>query len=392
MTAGFSLGLPVLFAETQAGGTSLRIDQPFQGAVLHPRLKDLVTNGKIRVSGEAPPDAAVAVNGIACRRNGGAFEAEIELRQRVNEITVKSQSPSGEVQEAKVTVLWLKNSVSRYRFTIDDTLFFLREIHRNGYKSLFEDEFLGNLQRLHRKYGMKVALNLFYESSGDKEHLTAEREHFDLSQFSDRYKSEWRDNANWLRLSFHARREHPGEPYKNASVETLIADFVEIEREIKRFAGEETYLPATVVHFGTIRPDTYKPLAEHGVTALSGYFTRRPNGDYYVNYQMDGPRSDYLNRHDFLLDVDSGIVFSKIDLVANLVPLQEIVPTLEKVIADPNTAEFVDLLTHEQYFWPFYKNHLPDHWDRLDCAFAFLNERGYKPVFMNDPPLGVDEG
>ncbi|MCL2306025.1 MAG: hypothetical protein FWC43_11845, partial [Planctomycetaceae bacterium] len=219
---GLSVGLPIVLAETPTNGTRLRVAQPFQGAVLHPRLKDAVIDGKIKVSGEAPPDAAVTVNGIACRRKGNAFEAEIELRQKVNEIVVKSQSPSGEVQEAAVTVLWLKNSVPRYRFTIDDTLFFLREIHRSGYKSLFEDEFLGNLRRLHRKYGMKVALNLFYETSGDKEYLTVEREHFDLSQFSDKYKSQWRDNTDWLRLAFHAKREHPGEPYKNASAETLI--------------------------------------------------------------------------------------------------------------------------------------------------------------------------
>jgi len=34
---------------------------------------------------------------------------------------------------------------------------------------------------------------------------------------------------------------------------------------------------------------------------------------------------------------------------------------------------------------------LPDHWDRLDQAFAFLAERDYKPVFLNDPPLGLEE-
>ena len=402
ITAGLSIDLPVLFAETRAGNTGIRIDQPFHGAVLHCRLKDPITGVvedsdgkpialKIKVAGEAPPDANVTANGIECRRNGKTFETEIELRQKMNEIIVKSKSPSGEVLESGITVLWLKNSVPRYRFTIDDTIFCLREIHRNGCKSLFDNVFFENLRELHRKYGTKAALNLFYETSGDKEHLNVEREHFNLSQFSDRYKPEWQANADWLRLTFHAKREHPDEPYKNASAEMLIGDFVEVEREIKRFAGEEAYLPATVIHWGTIRPETYKPLAAHGVTALSGYFVRYQGGDYYVHYQMDVPRCGYLNKHDFLLDVDSGIVFSRMDLVANLVQLSDIIPTLEKVVADPNTAEFIDLMTHEQYFWPFYKNYLPDHWDRLDHAFAFLTERGYKPVFLNDPPLGLDE-
>ena len=402
IATALSVGLPNTFAGNQADDPGIRIQQPFHGAVLHRRLGEPVVgvleapNGtpvalKIKVSGEASPGTAVTVNGVKCHRNGKTFEAEIELLQKTNDILVKSTSASGEALESQIRVLWLKNSVPRYRFTIDDTIYCLREIHRNGYKSLFDDYFLGNLRKLHQKYGTKVALNLFYETSNDRDYLTVEREHFDLSQFSDRYKSEWLDNADWLRLLFHAKREHPGEPYKDASADTLISDFVELEREVKRFAGEETYLPATVIHWGTIRPATYTPLAAHGVTVLSGYFIRYQGGDYYVHYQMDVPRCDYLNKHDFLLDVDSGIVFSKMDMVINLVPLQDVVPTLEKTIADPNTAEFVDLMTHEQYFWPFYKNYIPDHWDRLDRAFAFLTERGYRPVFMNDPPLGLDE-
>ena len=396
-----SVGLPEAFADAPSGDSEIQVHQPFHGAVLHRRSGTPVigvvesSDGgpialKIKVSGEAPPEAVVTVNGVECRRSGKTFEAETELREKTNDILVKSTSAANETHEKRIRVLWLKNSVPRYRFTIDDTIFFLREIHRNGSKSLFDDVFLGNLRKLHQKYGTKFALNLFYETSGDAEYLNAEREYFNLSQFSDRYKSEWRDNADWLRLLFHAKREHPAEPYKNATAETLIGDFVQMEREIKRFAGEASYLPATVIHWGTIRPETYKPLAAHGVTTLSGYFIRR-NGDYYVCYQMDDSRCDYLEQQDFLLDVDSGIVFSKIDLVANLVPLDDTVPTLEKVIADPNTAEFIDLMTHEQYFWPFYRNYLPDHWDRLDRAFAFLTERGYKPVFMNDPPLGLDD-
>ena len=396
ITAGFSMGLSAMVAETLAEDSEIRIDQPFSGAVLHHRLKSPVlgvvkgTDGKpmalkVKVSGESPPDTAVTVNGVECRRNGKAFETEILLRQRTNEIVVKTES-----NETRVTVLWLKNSVPRYRFTVDDTVFCLREIHRNGYKSLFDDYFLGNLRKRHRKYGTKVALNLFYATSVE-EKINEEREQFDLSQFSDRYKSEWRDNADWLRLLFHAKREFPNEPYKDASAETLISDFVQVEKEIKRFAGEETYLPTTVVHFGTIRPETYASLTAHGVTALSGYYVKRNNGDYPVSYQMDVSRCDYLSKNDFLLDTDSGIVFSKMDMVLNTIPLHDVVPTLEKTIADPNTAEFVDLMTHEQYFWPLYKNYLPDHWDRLDSAFAFLAEHGYKPVFLNDPPLGLDD-
>ncbi|MCL2742922.1 MAG: hypothetical protein FWE67_03630 [Planctomycetaceae bacterium] len=396
ITAGLSAGLPAVFAETSAD-TGIQIAQPFNGAVLHRRLKDPVvgvvedSSGKpvalkIKVSGEAPSDAAVTVNGIVARRNGKAFETEIELRQKMNDIVVQAKSPSNETKETRLKVIWLKNSVPRYRFTIDDTIFCLREIHQSNYKSIFEDYFLGNLRKLHQKYGTKFALNLFYETS-EEERIKVKKEYFNLSMFSDKYKSEWRDNADWLRLLFHSKCEFPDSPYMNASPETLIADFVQIEREIKRFAGEETYLPATVIHWGTIKPETYKPLAAHGVTVLSGSFQRSD----YVSYQLDALRCAYLVKHKLLLDVDSGIVFSKFALGAvNNVSLDSIVPSLEKTIADPNAAELLDLVTHEQYFWEFYNRYMPDHWERLDRAFAFVTEHGYKPVFINDPPLGLD--
>ncbi len=394
LTAGLALAKHDLFAGVIAGNElqtnssgnpgGIRIDSPCQGAVLHRRLKEPVVgcaedaNGKplalkVNVTGEAPANAAVKVNGVTAGREGTTFAAEIELRQKVNEIVVTAEENGKSASESRIKVWWLKNSVPRYRFTVDDTIFFLRDIASKQYKSLFDDYFLGHMRNLHEKYGTKVALNLFYESENG----------FTLSDFPDRYKSEWRDNADWLRLLFHAKREFPDAPYKNAPPEELIADFRQVEREIKRFAGEESYLPTTVVHFGEIRPDAYKPFAGVGVTALSGYF--RSESSYPVSYQIDEPRRAYLFDHDFLVDVDSGITFSKIDMVLNLTSLNRIVPTLEAALADPNTAEFIDLLTHEQYFWPFYKNYIPDHWDRLDRAFAFVTERGYRPVFINDP-------
>jgi len=85
------------------------------------------------------------------------------------------------------------------------------------------------------------------------------------------------------------------------------------------------------------------------------------------------------------------MIFSRVDMVVNNTPLDKIVPTLEAVVADPCQGAIVDLLTHEQYFWPFYQVYLPDHAQRLDRAIGFLTERGYKPVFLQDGFLGGPE-
>ena len=102
-------------------------------------------------------------------------------------------------------------SFPRYRFSIDDNSFFLRDIAQKGYKSLFDCFYLKMLRDLHAKYGVKFVLNIYYTTDDD----------FNLPQFPDRYKGEWRDNADWLRLAFHAYANKPDRPYQDAPPEKL---------------------------------------------------------------------------------------------------------------------------------------------------------------------------
>ncbi|OGV66377.1 MAG: hypothetical protein A2283_22510 [Lentisphaerae bacterium RIFOXYA12_FULL_48_11] len=191
-----------------------------------------------------------------------------------------------------------------------------------------------------------------------------------------------------MKLAFHARANDPDRPYQDAPPEQLIADFDQVAGEILRFAGEQTYSPPTVVHWGMLRPSALKPLASRGVRVLSGSFARNSKGVYDVNYRLDDARSEYLLHHDALKDFDSGIIFSRCDIVCNNVPVEKTVQTLEAVAADPNCAEIMDLFTHEQYFWPFYKRYIPDHGKRLEAAIRFVTEKGYKPVFFHEGFLG----
>ena len=280
----------------------------------------------------------------------------------------------------RVRVVWDRNSRPRYRFAIDDNSFFLRDIHKNSYASLFDCFYLDMLRRLNKTYGAKFVLNVYF-TTGDE---------FSLPMFPDRYRGEWRDNGDWLKLSFHARADKPDQPYLDAPPERLLADFDAVVEEIHRFAGPEAYAPTTVVHWGVIRPEARRPLTTRGVKVLSGYF-EFADGAWMVNYLLEDERSEYLSRHDALKDFDNGIVFSKIDLVANLTPLERIVPELEILAADPGRAEIMDFLTHEQYFWPFYPRFIPDHARRLDAAIRWATERGYEPVFLHEGFLGVPE-
>jgi hypothetical protein len=333
----------------------LRIEEPFHGAVLNRRHGEEVSGGlKVPIRGEAPLRDRVTVNGAPAQRAGARFISEVVLREKETEIVATSDGSFGH-NEHRVRVMWDKHSQPRYRFSIDDNSFFLRDIAQKNYTSLFDCFYLSILRDLHSNYGARFVLNIYYTTEDG----------FELPQFPDRYKGEWRDNSDWLKLAFHAYANKPDRPYQYAPAEQLIADLDKVAEQIHR-------------------------LAERGVRVLSGYFGCR-NGVWDVNYFLDDDRSDYLSRHDALMDFDNGIIFSSVDIVCNNVPVERIVPTLEPLAKDPNRAEIMDLFTHEQYFWPFYSNYVPDHAQRLDTAIRWVTEHGYKPVFFHEGFLGGPE-
>ena len=358
----------------------LRIDEPFHGAVLNHRMGEPAEGGlKIRVAGTARLLDTVTVNGVPTDRTGGPFTAEIILTERETDIVAKAVGSTGE-QEHRIRVLWDRNSRPRYRFSIDDNSFFLRDIAQKQYGSLFDCFYLAGIRNLHQKYGTKFVLNIYYTTEDG----------FELPQLSDRYKREWEANSDWLNLAFHAYANEPDRPYQYTSAEKLLADLDLVAEEIIRFAGQQTYSPPTVIHWGMIQPHAVAALTQRDVKVLSGMFSRA-RGHYDVHYFLADDRCEYLQRHDALMDFDRGIVFSTVDIICNNTPVDRVVPTLAPLADDPNTAEIMDLFTHEQYFWPFYQNHVPDHFDRLDAAIKWVTEKGYEPVFFHEGFMGVPE-
>ena len=367
------MGWQGLKAVSGASEPALRIEEPFHGAVLNHRHGEAVYDGlSIRVSGQAPSEHAVTVNGTSARRSGAGFDCDLILREPETDIIAASAG-----QEHRIRVVWDRYSQPRYRFSIDDNSFFLRDVAQKQYVSLFDCFYLKGLRDLHVRYGTRFVLNIYYTTADG----------FELPKFPERYKGEWRDNADWLTLAFHAYANDPDRPYQNAPASQLIADLDKVAEQIVRFAGEQTYSPPTVIHWGMVQPTALKPLYSRGVRVLSGYF-RRSQGAYDINYLIDHIRSEYLSRHDALIDFESGITFSKVDIVCNNTPVDRIVPTLEPLTKDPNQAEIMDLFTHEQYFWPFYSSYVPDHFQRLDATIRWVTEHGYKPVFFHEGFLG----
>jgi hypothetical protein len=356
---------------------TVKITDPFHGAVLNHRHGKQTADGlTIHVAGRCRLGDRVTVNGLPCRVQGERFDTDVVLRGLETDLVAVGEQ-NGDRREDRVRVVWDRYSVPRYNFAVDDNIFFLRDIARKKYASLFDCFYLKMFRDLHEKYGTRFALNIYFAADDD----------FSLPQFPDHYKSEWKDNAGWLKLAFHAYANSPDRPYQDAPAAKLLADYDKVAEEIHRFAGEDTFAPPTNIHFAMVTPEAIKALHGRGVRALSGYFAKI-NGRWDINYGFDAERSEYLLKHDVLMDFDSRIVFFRDAIVCNETPVDRVAPTLDPLYRESDRRDTINLLTHEQYTWPFYHAYVPDHAQRIETAIRWCTERGYKPVFFHEGLLG----
>ncbi len=356
--------------------TLLRITSPADGDILNRHDGETTPEGlRISVEGETRAPGPVLVNGTPAAVTGGKFRARILLKGRQS--AVVAETPSGARHE--ITVFWDRRSDRRYRLSTDDNIRFLKDIadHVGVYRSIFDNPYLSFWRQIHDKYGAKIQHNIYYQTPG-----------FNLSQMPDKFKAEWQRNAAWMRLSFHARSNDPDRPYLHASPEKLLSDFRLVTREIERFAGREALSSFTTIHWGEVTEAAAAALRREGVRGLAGYF--RLSGDFpSVSYYLGLPQVLHVMNRDYWKDTVNDLLFVRHDIVINTIPLAEIVPYLEKVAADPHQAEIMELMIHEQYFYPDYRAYEPDFRQRVERAVEFVRRRGYRPVFYEEGFLGA---
>ncbi len=385
-------------AEVGASTGGFRFTQPFDGGVIHEQSgppvlgtqpgPDGQTMLKIEVAGSVPPGAKLDVfttdgQKIPVTLDNGVFRGTAVLKDRITEI--KAQAAIGGQQcEIRTRAFWAKNSHRRFRCYIDDHSFFFRDILQKGHKSIFDCFYLEKLRQLHREFGAKINLNCF--------NTTPERD-FQLSMFPDKYRSEFEDNAHWLRLAFHSENEFPAIPYKNATPEELAADFDLVAKELKRIAGS-AYTAGLQIHFADVPPSCYQVLADRGVKMLQ---TRgRPLGSTkprLCDYHLPDNILDYLCDNQGWMHFETGLIFYNgfPGRTVEWTPVGEIGPDLLKLMENPARSHLINIVGHEQYWWPFYKNFVPDLYQRYATAFRFVLDHGYQPVWIEDGFFGGAE-
>ncbi len=347
----------------------IRIEEPPDGAILNRHDGKAVTGGlEITVRGEAASVDAVSINGQRVAVRSGRFEAPFVLRKWENKVT--AETAQGEKES--ILLYWDRGS-PRYRFSVDDNIRFLADIARNAdrYESIFDNPFLGFWRSMHQKYGAKIHFNLYYETAG-----------FNLTRMPEKFKPEWCSNRDWIRLTFHARADKPDKPYLGAPAGQVLADYRLVTREIERFAGRELLSATTTIHWGEATREAMRALRQEGIQVLAGYFIfdgETPK----VSYYLDAPHTRYLMGRDYWKDTSEDLIFVRHDMVINTVKLDQIVPQLERVAADPHQSELLELMIHEQYFYPDYVNYEPDYRQRVERAIEWATGKGYQPTLCD---------
>ena len=252
--------------------------------------------------------------------------------------------------------------IKSFCFTVDDNIRFLKEITEGQYQSIFDHPYLSMYRRLHKEFGLKIQLNLFYRT-----------ENFDLSMMSDAYLDEWKENSDWLKLSFHSEQENVN-PYESSEYGEVYGDCKRVTEQIKRFASEAALADTTTIHYCLLTEEGLKAIEDNRVLGLLGLFGTRENPR--TSYGIEESKAQKI-RNGEILKIGK-ISFASIDIVLNSFCIEEIIARL----AQMSSRECIRVMIHEQYFYEDYYRYQPEFEKKLRSTFSFLCENGYKSSFF----------
>lgn len=361
--------------------STFRFVSPIDGDCI--MSKDLITaHGKdcIPVRIYAPCGKTVTVNGIPAVADGGYFAVNIPVSGKKTELSAVCDG-----MNESITVYDARMLENKFIISSDDNIIFLKDItdNKDRYKSVFENPYLAVYKRAHDMYGAKVHLNLFYEID-DMPHFNQKFDYFNLSMMTDKFKSEFEANSDWLHFSFHARSEMPDKPYRYTSALRIGEDIERINNEIIRFAGKKSLSDETTVHWGEANYSCLKELRDRGYRSIAGYFEKTSSGNPLVAYCYPAELVRHVGGRDFWKNTELDIMHGRIDLVLNTIKREQLETKLQEIYDDVHRAGFIWLMIHEQYFYPEYELYIPEFADIVVSAAKWVYERGYRGTFTKE--------
>ncbi|MBR2358313.1 MAG: hypothetical protein IKA65_09865 [Lentisphaeria bacterium] len=348
----------------------------------------------------------VRVNGKLARQTGLHFSASVELTEKINIVEAATTTCYGEFTQ-KITLVWDKKSFRRCNFYIDDHIFLFTDLAEMRPRKAFDHFYLKKLKELHDKYGLKVTLNTFYHNA---------HKPFTLDKMPDIWRDEFAANSHWLKFALHAYSEFPDRPYAESSCKDFRRDYDLLQKEITRFAGENSFIEPVVLHWNNISPGVANELLKLGCKCYSESMRHRvmatPPADELTDEERQhkfrseiyvsphepiarhygfAEEIDYLEKYSAIYDPGLKIFFHHDWIICNLLGLKDIPELFQQTLsrAELYKTDIFSAGGHEQYSFPYYGNYQPDHLQKLEETIRLMVETAQcKPVFYQDGLLG----
>ncbi len=236
-------------------------------------------------------------------------------------------------------------------FSIDDATQIFQDIAFHEYESIFENEVLGKLRDFHEEYGLKATLYVF-----------GKLDTYDLADFPDTYKTEFEDNADWLKIGFHSMTE--ADPEDEGVTTKEFAEGIEkVNQEILDFAGEKSLAHVLRLHYWYATDEMVGELRQQGIVALlcndsdEISYNLSANENKNMRYSRDGK----IRKNIMYYITDMRL--EKTDNISDLFETKK------------NDRIFV-FFTHA---WCFMENE-----EKLEETAGLLEKYGYKYTFLED--------
>ncbi|MDD5697398.1 MAG: hypothetical protein PHH77_02170 [Victivallaceae bacterium] len=263
-----------------------------------------------------------------------------------------------------------------YRLSIDDNILFLMDIAQNNYETLFAQPYLNFWQKMHEQYGLKVQFNIHGRGKD-----------FSIEEIPDKYKMEWKENSDWLKLAFH-QFEEPDSPfcYRDSSSAKAENDYLFVKKGIERFAGIENHSPFTTIHHASGGKQICRTWRECGIRGLGGGTWIGAGGNREKGYYLNDDQIEEIAARGFCKDEETGLYFFCFDVVLHRKGLspEDLVKVIKNVLNAPSHWPHLEITFEEWAFEPSSTGYVPDAKERVEAILKFFKQQQIRPVFMEE--------
>lgn len=256
-------------------------------------------------------------NGIeaAHQNSGGSGTSydDTEIKTDINtiktdlgtdELTTTAKTVKGSINEVnaqykdiakKVTFKNNIDSGNYMHISFDDITYCIQNLINNTYTSLFKEPFFTWLKGLHDSYGAKFSLYVYNINN--------------LSHIPATYKQEFLDNSNWLKFGLHSTTSNS--TYENSSATEGATDWNTFITQVIRFTGSTNSIDRIPrLNYFAGNKACLVAMRDCNCGAL-GFLSA---DDSRTPYFLDDAKKTYLQTHDNIIDLETGLIFYHTDM------------------------------------------------------------------------------